>query len=134
MLLDFIKPHDLPHVSLIKKDTAYVLQDLDTQTAVIHFSTKDADPELYRTVSIADIYNVVTALGVGQDGLAMVSFPTRVDFDASPPITNSFVYIESDTNYADSATVSLFVADNSNMLLLNSSAETTATVWQSQEW
>lgn len=135
MLLNFIKPHELPHESLIKKDTAYVLQDLETETAVIYFSTKDADPIMYRTLSLQDVHSVVNELGVGSDGLDLTSYPTKADYDAAPPTKNTFVHIEADEAHDDEPTTSLFLASSSSLFLLSeTSSESSGTYWQSQEW
>lgn len=134
MLLDFIKPHQLPHESLIKKDTAYVLQDVDTQTAVIYFSTKDADPELYRTTSIADIYSVINELGLNAAEEFIKTYPTRTDYAAVTLTQNSIVHIESDVDNDNDASTYLFVAANSSLIKLGESTTQGATVWHSTEW
>lgn len=134
MLLSFIKPHELPHESLIKKDTAYVLQDVDTQTAVIYFSTKDADPELYRTTSLQDIYNVINTLNLVSGDELIRTYPTNVEYIADLPTQNSIVHIEIDANNGSAATTYLFVAASGSLIKLGEPGTQAATMWQSLEW
>ena len=136
MLLDFQKVHQIPHDSLIVKNTAYVIRDVDEGRAVIYFSTKDeGDPDLFRTVSMADIYQAISEAAISRNDVSLVSYPTKAAYTSNPPSVNAFVFIRDDEDEGNVSTTNLFLADDSELFRMDGGSNTSGgTEWQSTEW